>query len=63
MITSGKTEQSRMNWTCSVVVHSTVNFLMMGRRKEGLVPDVVSPHVKDPLPGRGQVDTLSQDMG
>ena len=33
VITSGKTEQSRMNWTCSVVVHSTVYFLMMGRRK------------------------------
>ena len=32
-------------------------------QEEGLVPDVVSPHVKDPLPGRGQVDTLSQDMG
>ena len=22
-----------MNWTCSVVVHSTVYFLIMGRRK------------------------------
>ena len=31
--------------------------------EEGLVPDVVRPHRDHPLSGRGQVNTLSKDVG